>query len=235
MVLSVLTVTSLVASIFIYLFIQCSWAGLKTKLRLLKQLREEAPNEQNHIIHLVAYSKLWFRKQFSIIDQELEKMDSSLIKTGLAAVREEYTHDDLKTVMAWRAEREQQTKLTLKQQLENCERNLLNLGLINGVVALLLSSQFADETSTVGSILLPCLCAILAALLIQTLVFNPLIEKLSTRIAKESRIAALSIEGVSLIHEKKTPAMIRELLESMALGADIRAQTLPFVHQRKAG
>ena len=219
--LSIISIVALVVLSVSLLIISYSWTQVKALPSELKRdLKTPEVDEQNTIIQVVGFSKLWFRKQFSLIDKELGTMEKSVFRTGLIAVREEYSEKDAAQTLHWQIEQARQQRLNVIVLLETASSNLLPLGLLVATCSLIF--QLPDISSAnQGLFGLPALCILAFTLFTNALALKPLCCRLHSMLAHEDRALRLCAEGLIMIRQHKTPAQVRALLEGMNSGFDI--------------
>jgi flagellar motor component MotA len=216
---SIVGITALIVLSILLMTITYSWSQTKNLPSKIKHdLKTPAISEQDVIIQIVGFSKLWFRKQFSLIDKELEQMESGLLRSGLIAAREEYSLQDATQTLHWQLEAERQHRHSTIAFLESFRSSLLPLGLIIALVSLIL--QLVTDNSSVSGLGVPALSILSFALCLNTLVLRALSLKLSTKTDAEDRALRLSAEGLLMILQHKTPAQVRAQLEGMLSGLD---------------
>jgi hypothetical protein len=219
--LSILGIATLLLLSCLLIVINHSWASLKALPATLKRdLKEPESNEQSIIVQVVGFSKLWFRKQFALIDKELATMDKSLMRTGLIAAREEYSEEDATQTLSWQIESTRQQRQKTIAMIEGVNSNLLPVALLVSVCTLIIQFS-ADSTESAGIIGMPALIALAFALLLNTLVLKTLSLKLWAMLELEDHTLRLSAEGLIMILQHKTPAQIRAQLEGMTNGLEV--------------
>lgn len=219
--LSIFSVVTLIVLSALLLIFNQSWTRIKALPSEIKRdLKAPAIDEQNIIIQVVGFSKLWFRKQFSLIDKELGSMDKSLLRTGLIAVREEYSEKDAAQTLHWQIEQARQERLRVISALEALSSNLLPLGLLIacGTLLLQLSNTLETTTQLVG---IPALTILIFVLFTNICILKTLSHRLYANLDRENHAFRLCAEGLMMIHQHKTPAQVRALLEGMTNGLDV--------------
>lgn len=223
--LSIFGIVTLIALSGLFILFNHSWASLKALPSDLKRdLKKPESDEQSTIVQIVGFSKLWFRKQFALIDKELAMMDKSLMRTGLIAVREEYSEEDATQTLSWQIERSRHQRQKTIAMIEGLGSNLLPIALFISVVTLIiqLSVDVPSGTSASTSILgMPALISLAFALFMNALVLKALSQKLYAMLELEDHALRLSAEGLIMILRHKTPAQVRAQLEGMAFGLDV--------------
>ena len=214
-------ITALIALSILLMTITYSWSQAKELPSKIKHnLKSTTMTEQDVIIQIVGFSKLWFRKQFALIDKEIEQMESGILRSGLIAAREEYSLQDATQTLHWQLEAERQQRQSTINLLEDFRSSLLPIGLIVAFFSLALQLVSAEPQS-INGLGVPALSILSFALCMNTLVLRALSQKLSAKTEAEDRVRRLSAEGLLMILQHKTPAQVRSQLEGMLTGLDI--------------
>ncbi|KZY76592.1 hypothetical protein A3740_12430, partial [Oleiphilus sp. HI0068] len=197
-----------------------------------KAEHSDVANEANIILH---FAQLWFRNQYTLIDRDLSKLDKPFLKKGLQMIRDRQPSDDILSLLNW-----QISQVNLNEgRYIGIFRTLANLAPtfgIAGTVLALLNIAFILEqgraVSEAASLMGFALVSTFYGLILASFVFKPIAERLEQRRLKEVQHITLLAEGIVLIHERRTPAVIRETLmtyiESMnALSANQQTTKKP--------
>lgn len=214
-------ITALIVLSILLMTISYSWSQAKELPSKIKHnLKSTTMTEQDVIIQIVGFSKLWFRKQFALIDKEIEQMESGILRSGLIAAREEYALQDATQTLHWQLEAERQQRQSTINLLEDFRSSLLPIGLIVAFFSLALQLVSAEPQS-INGLGVPALSILSFALCMNTLVLRALTQKLAAKTEAEDRVRRLSAEGLLMILEHKTPAQVRSQLEGMVTGLDV--------------
>jgi chemotaxis protein MotA len=201
-------------------------AAFKQVRLATKPLDKEVANDANVILH---FAQLWFRSQNALIDRDLAKLDKPFLKQGLQMVRDRQSSDEVLSAMNW-----QISQVNIKENsLISVFRSMANFapafGMAGSVLGLVNMLQILDQGDMTGAptAMLVALLSTFYGLLFANLVFKPMASKLERRrIAKVQHLTLLA-EGVLLIQEKRTPAVIRNTLMTyiQAMQPSAAAQT----------
>jgi hypothetical protein len=232
--LSIFGIVMLMVLSGLFIIVNHSWASLKALPSELKHdLKEPESDEQNIIIQIVGFSKLWFRKQFALIDKELAMMDKNLMRTGLIAVREEYSEEDATQTLNWQIEGARQQRQKNIAMIEALSSNLLPIALLISVCTLIIQLS-ANTSASAGIIGMPALIVLAFALFMNALVLKALSHKLYAMLELEDHALRLSAEGLIMILQHKTPAQVRAQLEGMTNGLEVIKNVRPVEAKQPA-
>lgn len=234
-----LTISS-IAALFVLsallVVINHSWA--KTKQSFSNIQSDARTLEESHlstIIQMVAFSKLWFRKQFNIIDAELQTMEKGVLRSGLVAVREEYSANETGSLLNWQIEQAVQGRKERLAILETLSSNILYVAFFIAFSAIAINAHWVAEAGVSGATLAtPSLITIITALALLTFSITPLTQRLEKNLKTYSEHLTLCAEGVVMIQDQKTPATIRALLEGMISGLELETKPVDRKHLKQA-
>lgn len=213
-----------------------TWAATKQSFSNIKS--DARALEESHlstIIQMVAFSKLWFRKQFNIIDAELQTMEKGVLRSGLVAVREEYSANETGSLLNWQIEQAVQGRKERLAILETLSSNILYVAFFIAFSAIAINAHWVAEAGVSGATLAtPGLITIITALALLTFAIKPLAQRLEKNLKTYSEHLTLCAEGVVMIQDQKTPATIRALLEGMISGLELETKPVDRKHMKQA-
>lgn len=193
-----------------------SWSQLASAAQRSKQLfSTPTHHSQADIFELVGFSKLWFRKQFALIDREMANIRNPLTKQGLQGIRDGQQLEDLKAVLTWQARQHLQASLDTIKIYSSLSNYAPAMGALVALmhVAAVLSNQ--PQTSDIYQALAAGLLCMIYGLVLAHFVFKPFTHKLESAYQAQAHEQSLILEGVALIYNKRTPALVRSNLEAM--------------------
>jgi chemotaxis protein MotA len=193
-----------------------SWSQLASTAQRSKQLFSTPPqHSQADIFELVGFSKLWFRKQFALIDREMANIRNPLTKQGLQGIRDGQQLEDLKAVLTWQARQHLKASLDAIKIYSSLSTYAPAMGALVALmhVAAILSNQ--PQTSDVYQAISAGLLCMIYGLVLAHFVFKPFTHKLENAYQTQAHEQSLILEGVALIYNKRTPAVVRSNLEAM--------------------
>lgn len=186
-----------------------SFRGAKTSSH--EALNKEVMNDANLILH---FAQLWFRSQNSLIDRDLSKLEKPFLKQGLQMVRDRQSSDEILSLMNWQISQVNTKQNELIAVFKSMANFAPAFGMAGSVLGLLNMLQMLDQGNIVGApaAMVVALVSTFYGLLIANLVFKPLATKLDKRRRAEVQHLTFLAEGILLIQEKRTPAVIRNTL-----------------------
>jgi chemotaxis protein MotA len=174
-------------------------------------LKKEVMNDANVILH---FAQLWFRSQNSLIDRDLSKLEKPFLKQGLQMVRDRQSSDEILSLMNWQISQvnsKQNERIAVFRSMANFAPAF---GMAGSVLGLLNMLQMLDQGNIVGApaAMVVAMVSTFYGLLMANLVFKPLATKLDKARRAEVQHLTFLAEGILLIQEKRTPAVIRNTL-----------------------
>ena len=161
-----------------------------------------------------------YRKDRKDLEQAVEGVHNRFLKDGVTFIVQGTPLEDLRTMMETREEyreRREQNEAGLMKTLGTYSPAFGMVGTLIGLIMMLLgmgSSEGGDMAAMLGGSMSVALITTFYGAVLANLLFLPFAEKINSR-NKENTIAGeLVIEGLCLIHQKKHPIIIRDILNS---------------------
>ena len=188
-------------------------AAIKESKVVIDPLTINLQGEINKILH---FSKLGFRQQFNQLDNDIGRLKDPFLQRGLQMVRDEDSIEDIMAFLNW--------KISQYRAKEASVINLFRLmatfapafGMVGSLLGLvnMLHGLDSGGLASVTSDMAIALVTTFYGLLLANLVFKPIANKLEQR--RNQHVIALSLlsEGVALIHQKRTPSVVQDMLMS---------------------
>ncbi len=193
---------------------------MREVLRVLKVflvvLRNERMYEKEDVEELVEVAKLISTGQAPKIDDQLLRVKSPFLRTGIQLVADGVPLADIQDLLEWRINR-----LRIKERAEAAIFRSMGayapaFGLVGTLLGLvnMLQNLGSGSIDVIGANLALALVTTFYGILLANLVFVPVAVKLEGR--TEQRIALLNMvmEGIRLVKEERSPSYIRETLRS---------------------
>lgn len=187
---------------------------------LVKPLNRDFSKETKQVQY---FATLWFRKQETLIDLELERLDNAFLKKGLQMVRDQESAEDVLAHLNWQIsqERARQTEvINLYRAMANYAPVFGLIGALFGLVNMLNTIGLGDLSSVASDMGL-ALVAVLYGLLLANLVFKPVVSKLEQRRHLSVTQLSLMAEGIGMIQQRRTPSVIRATLMAFMLDPEL--------------
>jgi len=161
-----------------------------------------------------------YRKDRNTLEQASQNLHNRFLKDGIVFIVQGTPLNDLRTIMETREEyreRREQNEAGLMKTLGTYSPAFGMVGTLIGLIMMLLgmgSSEGGDMAAQLGGAMSVALITTFYGAVLANLLFLPFAEKINSR-NKENTIAGeLIIEGLCLIHQKKHPIIIRDVLNS---------------------
>ena len=161
-----------------------------------------------------------YRKDRKDLEQAAEGLNNRFLKDGIVFIVQGTPLEDLRTMMETREEyreRREQNEAGLMKTLGTYSPACGMVGTLIGLMMMLLglgSAEGDDMAAMLGGSMSVALITTFYGAVLANLLFLPFAEKINSR-NKENTIAGeLVIEGLCLIHQKKHPIIIRDILNS---------------------
>lgn len=178
--------------------------------------RNERQDLRRDIDELVRISQLWMKHDVRKVEDELSKLANPFLRTGVQLVIDHTPPDDIAELLQWR--------ITRLRAREHAEAQLFRvmagfapafgmLGTLVGLINLLALMGDADMT-LIGQQMAIALLTTFYGILIANLVCKPVAVKLERRTEQRVIIMNMIMQGISMMSEKRSPALMRETLES---------------------
>jgi chemotaxis protein MotA len=193
-----------------------SWDQLARTARHAKHcLSNQTNSNQAAVFELVAFSKLWFRKQFTLIDREIPNIRNPITQQGLQGIRDGQQLEDLNAVLKWQAQQQLRSSIDAIKIFSSLSTYAPAMGAVVALmhVAAILSSN--PQTSDMYQALSAGLICMIYGIVLAHFVFKPFANQLENAYYAQERKQNLILEGIALIYNKRTPAVVRSNLEAM--------------------
>ena len=191
-------------------------AALKQGKVVTEPLNRDLSKETKQILH---FSTLWFRKQYAMIDRDLERLDNAFLKKGLQMVRDGQTSEDVMSLLNWGISQIRAKESAVINIFRSMATFAPAFGMVGSLVGLvnMLQTIETGNLSAVSSDMGIALVTTFYGLLLANLVFKPIATKLEQR--RHLKIIQLTMmaEGIALIQQQRTPSAIRDVLVSFML------------------
>jgi chemotaxis protein MotA len=195
--------------------------AFKQYFRVDKNEHPNVANEANIILH---FAQLWFRNQYIQIDRDLSKLDKPFLKKGLQMIRDRQSNDDILALLNWQISQVNLNEGKHIGVFRSMAAYAPAFGLMGTIIALINMVYMIEQgaaVSAAASLMGFALVSTFYGLLLANFVFKPMIARLENRRLKEVRYITLLAEGIILIHQKSTPAVIRETLMTYIESMDV--------------
>lgn len=179
-------------------------------------LKNEKLYAEEDIKELVELSKIWFKQDMAKIENELENVKNPYLKSGIQLVIDGNPLQDIFNLLHWRISRlkmREQAEAGIFKAMASYAPAFGMLGTLIGLVEML-ESMGARELDEIGFHMAVALITTFYGILLANLLFKPVSIKFERRTEQRVMLMHMVMEGISLIHQKRSPAYIRETLNS---------------------
>ncbi len=228
--LAYLNIPSLLIIVLGTLSAVCLSYPLRDIKQALKSIRlilfYESLDPRQDAEEIIRVAHLWFNKDMLGVENLIDSINNSYLKTGFQLVIDNTPIDDILTLLKWRI-----TRLRAKEQVAaNIFHSMANyspaFGMVGTLVSLINMLQIinAKDINAIGYNMGIALITTFYGLIFANLIFNPIAIKLERRTEQRVMIMSMVMEGIALIAERRTPAYIRETLASFIVHYDNELQ-----------
>lgn len=193
--------------------------ALKEARVVIDPLRLNLNGEVNKILH---FSKLGFRQQFEQLDNDIARLRDSFLQRGLQMVRDENSMEDIMTFLNWKISQYRAKEASVINLFRSMATFAPAFGMIGSLLGLvnMLQGLEGGGLASVTADMAIALVTTFYGLLLANLVFKPIASKLEQR--RNQHVLALSLlsEGIALIHQNRTPSVVRDTLMSFLQDQD---------------
>lgn len=186
--------------------------AIKQSIKVKESEHHNVANDANIILH---FAQLWFRNQYIQIDRDLSKLEKPFLKKGLQMIRDRQPSDDILALLNWQISQVNQNEGKYIGVFKSMAGFAPAFGVLGTIIAMANVVYLLEQGAAISeaaSLLGFALVSTFYGLMIANLVFKPIATRLEARRINEVRYITLLAEGIVLIHQKSTPAVIRETL-----------------------
>ena len=161
-----------------------------------------------------------YRKDRQSLEQQAANLRNRFLKDGVIFITQGISSDDLQEIMKTREEyreRREANEAGLMKTLGTYSPAFGMVGTLIGLIMMLLgmgSSDGGDMAAQLGTSMSIALITTFYGAVLANLLFLPFAEKINSRNKENTVCGELIIEGLLLIHQKKHPIIIRDMLNS---------------------
>jgi chemotaxis protein MotA len=183
-------------------------------LRLV--LRNEKVDTQRDIDELVTLAHSWSGSDVHNVERELQKVGNPFLRTGVQLIIDNTPEEQIAELLQWRIARmraREQAEAQMFRTIASFAPAFGMLATLIGLVNLMtvLGSQGMD---VIGKQMGIALIATFYGILLANLVCKPIAIKLERRTEQRLVLMNMVLQGISMMCERRGPAMVRETLNS---------------------
>lgn len=190
---------------------------IKRSIKSVKSvLFYESLNPQKDAAEVIEVAKMWFRRDTLAIENAIEKINNPYLKTGFQLIIDKTPVEDILALLKWRISRVKAKEKAEADIFRTMAQFAPAFGMLGTLVGLINMLQALDtrDISLISFNMAIALITTFYGLLFSNLLFNPIALKLERRMEHRVMIMSMVLEGIVLISERRTPAYIRETLNS---------------------
>jgi chemotaxis protein MotA len=201
-------------------------AGRDTISYVTKLKHYQPPDLALEIAKLTSYSKLWFRKQFQIVDGELEKLDDPFMRRGLQAIRDQEALDDTMNMLHWKISQQRDQDNKRISVMQSLSQQLPVFSILVALLVLLGGLQGELSLQGFSGIISEAILCVASALLLNQWLVKPLIMQCERIRDASTKRLQLIADGIALVHQQRTPSIVFDTLINCI-------QDTPIIRQKK--
>lgn len=188
--------------------------------RILPLLRavfgSERRYDQRDIDELSEIARLWMQEDVRKVESAVEKVSNPFLRTGVQLVINQTPEDQTIELLHWRIARLRAREHAQAQMFRVMAGFAPAFGMLGTVIGLvnMMDLMAGGDMSVLGPQLAVALMTTFYGLLFANLVFKPVALKLERRTEQRIVVMNMILQGISMMYEKRGPAVLRETLQS---------------------
>ena len=179
-------------------------------------MRNEKLYTQYDLDELINISRLWASGDIRAVENALEQVANPFLKTGVQLVIDMTPEEEILELLQWRISRMRAREHAEAQLFRVMASYAPAFGMIGTLVGLVnLMFLLGDgDIALIGQQMALALMTTFYGVLFSNLVFKPVAVKLERRTEQRLVLMNMVLQGVSMMSQKRGPAMMRETLNS---------------------
>ncbi|MEZ2720886.1 motility protein A [Paenalcaligenes hominis] len=179
-------------------------------------LRNEKLYAQHDIDELIDISRLWVSGDIRAVENALEQISNPFLKTGVQLVIDMTPEEEILELLQWRITRMRAREYAEAQLFRVMASYAPAFGMVGTLIGLVnLMFLLGDGDMTIiGQQMALALMTTFYGILLSNLLFKPVAVKLERRTEQRLVLMNMVLQGVSMMSQKRGPAMMRETLNS---------------------
>lgn len=179
-------------------------------------MRNEKLYTQYDLDELINISRLWASGDIRAVENALEQVANPFLKTGVQLVIDMTPEEEILELLQWRISRMRAREHAEAQLFRVMASYAPAFGMIGTLVGLVnLMFLLGDgDMALIGQQMALALMTTFYGVLFSNLVFKPVAVKLERRTEQRLVLMNMVLQGVSMMSQKRGPAMMRETLNS---------------------
>ena len=181
--------------------------------------RNDRVNTQRDIDELSNMAQLWMNEDVHKVEEALKKVSNPFLRTGVQLVINNAPEEQIIELLQWRIARLRAREHAESQMFRTMANFAPAFGMLGTLIGLvnLMSVLGTGGMDLIGHHLGIALMATFYGLLLSNMVCKPIAVKLERRTEQRIVLMNMVLQGISMMCEKRGPAMVRETLNSFML------------------
>lgn len=183
---------------------------------ILTVMRNEKLYTQHDLDELIDISRLWLRGDIRAVETALERVSNPFLKTGVQLVIDLTPEEEILELLHWRISRMRAREHAEAQLFRVMASYAPAFGMVGTLVGLVnLMFLLGDgDMALIGQQMAFALMTTFYGVLFSNLLFKPVAVKLERRTEQRLVLMNMVLQGVSMMSQKRSTAMMRETLNS---------------------
>ena len=204
-------------------------------------LRSDKLDMQNDIDELSALAKLWMNEDVHAVERQLANVSNPFLRTGVQLVIDNTPEDQIIELLQWRISRMRAREQAEAQMFRTMAGFAPAFGMLGTLVGLinLMTLLGTDGMDAIGQQMAIALVTTFYGILLANLVCKPIAIKLERRTEQRLVLMNMVLQGISMMCERRGPAVVRETLNSFILHVEDEIRERPVAAKgakaKKAG
>lgn len=179
-------------------------------------LRHDRIDSQRDIDELVQMAQLWMTEDVHKVEQEIKKVANPFLRTGVQLIIDNTPEEQIIELLQWRISRMRAREHAEAQMFRTMASFAPAFGMLGTLVGLinLMTVLGTDGIDVIGRHLGVALMATFYGILLSNLICKPIAVKLERRTEQRLVLMNMVLQGISMMCERRGPAMVRETLNS---------------------
>lgn len=179
-------------------------------------MRNEKLYTQHDLDELIDISRLWAGGDIRSVENALEQVSNPFLKTGVQLVIDMTPEEEILELLQWRISRVRAREHAEAQLFRVMASYAPAFGMVGTLVGLVnLMFLLGDgDMALIGQQMALALMTTFYGILFSNLLFKPVAVKLERRTEQRLVLMNMVLQGVSMMSQKRGPAMMRETLNS---------------------
>ncbi|MGL1834679.1 motility protein A [Rhodocyclaceae bacterium SMB388] len=179
-------------------------------------LRNERLYTQRDMEELIQISRLWMQGDVRAVEQALKRVTNPFLRTGVQLVIDLTPEEDILDLLQWRISRlraREHAEAQLFRVMASFAPAFGMIGTLVGLINLMYILEGGD-LEVIGRHMAVALMTTFYGILLANLLLKPVAVKLERRTEQRVVLMNMVLQGISMMCQKQSPALMRETLKS---------------------